>query len=385
MEVVKGFIVFIRADEHNIRSNDSRTKAFCSSGFYSEVFDRLELRWRNHVVIPPSKHRSLREYKFLHNEIPTQDILYIPIERIYNLAALVCSNNQGHDNSKLQFKRLLRNDYTFNVTDFCEIRKPSSEDSLDYVEFPDKEDFKQEGVLEIPLTASSEYLIDYIDSESVYINNGVFYIKPQPHSRYTKSEYSKSIDKDIWYLFIDVETTGLLNDDYFQTSRPARAVQIAWVAYDRNGKYLFERNYLIDVRSIEIPLKAIKIHHITSALASQFGTDLKKVLLELDVHLSFAEYIVGHNIDFDIEILKWEMDNALLPENYLKHPKPICTMKSTSGLFQNPEYGDDNYLSLEALYKALFGTEFFGVHNALCDAKATAECFWELKEHWVNI
>jgi DNA polymerase-3 subunit epsilon len=62
-------------------------------------------------------------------------------------------------------------------------------------------------------------------------------------------------------------------------------------------------------------------------------------------------------------------------DNPLKKEMTFCTMIATTHLVQNPVL---KFFKLGELYEALFHTTLNNQHDALVDAGATAECFFEL-------
>jgi DNA polymerase-3 subunit epsilon len=54
----------------------------------------------------------------------------------------------------------------------------------------------------------------------------------------------------------------------------------------------------------------------------------------------------------------------------------FCTMLGSKGLVRNPQM---HYLKLGQLYDLLFNRQMIKQHNAMIDALATAECFFELE------
>ena len=82
--------------------------------------------------------------------------------------------------------------------------------------------------------------------------------------------------------------------------------------------------------------------------------------------------VVGHNLQFDLNVIRAEMFRRGLDDGIMDSINPICTLKLYRQIFLKP-------IKLEALYKGLFGKELDGAHDALNDARAAGEVFPLLK------
>lgn len=73
----------------------------------------------------------------------------------------------------------------------------------------------------------------------------------------------------MYYLFFDVETTGLLPKNYrsgFNNPTWPKIVQAAWVLADENGKIIKVANKIVAV-DVHIPDEVVAIHGITNEIA----------------------------------------------------------------------------------------------------------------------
>ena len=115
---------------------------------------------------------------------------------------------------------------------------------------------------------------------------------------------------------------------------------------------------------------------ITSAEAISKGRVLSEVLDEIKGVINECDYIVGHNIIFDINVLNAEFYryNMTLPVSL----KPYyCTMQLAKGYCG---LSNTKYPTLEELYTILKGDTISNAHNAQTDAQASMECFWILRD-----
>lgn len=196
-------------------------------------------------------------------------------------------------------------------------------------------------------------------------------------------------------LFFDTETTGLPLDyyePYTNVKNWPRLVQLSWILEDTDTNEVTEHDFIIKPVGFIIPFAATKIHHITHGRAERNGKPIKDVLLLFDLDLLKADLLVGHNIEFDLNIvaaefyrLKKDKECDLAPRtinkiiNTLFSKPEFCTMETGSYYTKIETYnGEYKWPKLIELYRHLFGHDFKGAHNSLDDIRATRECFWEM-------
>jgi len=183
---------------------------------------------------------------------------------------------------------------------------------------------------------------------------------------------------DTRYFVFDTETTGLIKKIGGRYPAPnnvnayddSRILEIAWVIY-HNEIVDFQR-YLVN-NLISIPEAATKIHGITEAMITADGMDLMDILEILSNSIKNCDFIVGHNVDFDILILESELYRLNTPCSLeliemIKSKKIFDTMKIAQTMFNLPTYP-----KLGWLYHQLTGLTF-DAHHALDDVIATLVC-----------
>lgn len=179
-------------------------------------------------------------------------------------------------------------------------------------------------------------------------------------------------------MFIDTEASGLprnWNAPYAQAGNWPFAVQISWILYTKEGQPVKWANHYIKDNDFEISPSALKIHGITREFLLQHGESRQEILLRLAADIrQFEPLVVGHFMEFDALVLGAEFYRTGL-ENPLTDVPTFCTMPATTGYVRNPRL---KYLRLGDLYHTLFNTTLDHQHNALVDARATADCFFEL-------
>ena len=184
------------------------------------------------------------------------------------------------------------------------------------------------------------------------------------------------------YIIFDTETTGLpkrWKAPLTDSENWPRCIQIAWQVHADSGALLSHEDYLIQPDGYTVPYDAEQIHGISTALAEQKGKPLAEVLNLFSAALSQAEYVGGHNVAFDLNIMGAEF-LRLGDHNPLEEAKVIdtCT-EETAQLCRLPggRGGKFKLPTLTELYTHLFGTGFGEAHNATADVEATSRCFLE--------
>ena len=132
-------------------------------------------------------------------------------------------------------------------------------------------------------------------------------------------------------LVWDTETTGLFNSklpieestlEYFPY-----IVQISWLLLDTQTYKVQEYDYTIKV-PIPVPPESTNCHGITTNMSLVRGYSFIKTFAIFNECMKQCDLIVGHNLQFDITVLKAE---CLRNHISFQLTKPTyCTMKSTT-------------------------------------------------------
>jgi DNA polymerase-3 subunit alpha len=185
------------------------------------------------------------------------------------------------------------------------------------------------------------------------------------------------------FLIFDTETTGLprsYSAPLTDFDNWPRMVQVAWQLHDAQGNLINSNSIIIKPEGYTIPFNAVQIHGITNERAIEEGQDLKTVLQEFVDAVNQCQYLCGHNIEFDNNIIGSELLRCGL-ENSLA-AKPFIDTKND----QTTEYcaipggrgGKFKWPTLTELYTKLFNASFEEAHNAAFDVLATGKVFFEI-------
>ena len=168
------------------------------------------------------------------------------------------------------------------------------------------------------------------------------------------------------FVCVDCETTGL-------DPKEDRIIEVACVEFTLE-KNLEQFETLIDP-SCEIPESSIAIHHITQKMVAgkpSIESVLPKVLDFVGSHI-----IVGHGIQFDIDVISHSCDRAGISKN-LRNNEFIDTLRMAR------LYGESPINSLEHLRKH-FNIESDMAHRAMSDVIVNIEVFKQLMKGYANL
>ncbi|MRT16292.1 DNA polymerase III subunit alpha [Vitellibacter sp. q18] len=185
------------------------------------------------------------------------------------------------------------------------------------------------------------------------------------------------------YLIFDTETTGLpkrYDAPVSDSENWPRCIQIAWQLHDAMGNLVEHQDFLVRPEGFNIPFDAEKIHGISTELATAEGISLQEVVEKFNAALSKTKFIVGQNIDFDVNIMGAEFYRLGVQNLLTNIPVLDTCTKTTAQLCQIPggRGGKFKLPTLTELHEFLFDETFTEAHNATADVEATTRCFFEL-------
>lgn len=188
------------------------------------------------------------------------------------------------------------------------------------------------------------------------------------------------------YLIFDSETTGIPHNrtaPITDLENWPRLVQLAWQLHDNHGKLISRYNFIIKPEGFNIPFKAQQVHGISTERALAEGHDLLKVLELFRQDTNRARLLVGHNIEFDVNIIGAEfIRKGLNPEPLLSRSKLDTGVVSTEFCQLSGGVGGKLKMPrLTELHEKLFGKPVQDAHDAAYDVAATARCFFGLIQH----
>jgi len=202
----------------------------------------------------------------------------------------------------------------------------------------------------------------------------------------------------------DTETTGLPKTKFinpYKLNEWPYIVQLSYIIYDTSiNEIILIQDHIIKMENnVNICEESSKIHGITNEISKLKGKLLNDVMEEFFHYIQKCDVIVGHNIDFDINMIKVELlrmihllsysdeciKNNKLNLSFLNNIKNIyCTQNESTELCNIQLIGKTGkpYLKwpkLIELHKKLFETTPNNLHNALNDIVVTLRCFIKMK------
>ncbi|MCW3786332.1 3'-5' exonuclease [Plebeiibacterium sediminum] len=181
-----------------------------------------------------------------------------------------------------------------------------------------------------------------------------------------------------YILFLDTETSDkpkYWNAPTDEVDHWPYILQIAWTICKKSGETVLTHDYYINPGDIKMSEESMRVHGITLDFLKKNGIKREEVLQQLSDDLEkFNPLVVGHFLKFDIKMIEVGFNRAGIKQSFLHRPR-FCTMFVTRSIFLG---ANSRLLRLNELYKSLFGAEFKNQHNALYDALAAKDCFFEL-------
>ena len=184
----------------------------------------------------------------------------------------------------------------------------------------------------------------------------------------------------------DTETTWFINKKEQNLDLQPKIIQFAGILGELKD-WIFTEEKQVDILinpGIPIPYGSSQVHHIYDIdIKNAPSTD--EVIDEIIWYINNPDIIIGHNIEYDEDMIKLELKR--LQRSYEYKPKKVsCTMKESVDFCKMQGKWDRfKYPKLWELHKKLFWEYFLGAHDALTDVKATLRCYLELVNKGVII
>ena len=122
-------------------------------------------------------------------------------------------------------------------------------------------------------------------------------------------------------LVFDTETTGLpkskiMNPDTLNLW--PHIVQFSYVIYDTILNDIVESSdTIVKLKDgITIPEESIKIHGVTNEVSQKNGSNINSILSKFFYNLRNVDLLVGHNVSFDINMVKVELLRFIYETKY---------------------------------------------------------------------
>jgi DNA polymerase III epsilon subunit-like protein len=194
-------------------------------------------------------------------------------------------------------------------------------------------------------------------------------------------------------LIFDTETTGLPSVKTISPENLAlwpHIVQFSYVIYDSVlNDIVHSCDTIVRLNDgILIPEHSTQIHGITEGIMREKGVPLAPVLIEFCQHLKTVDMIVGHNVAFDINMVRvemmrsQEMDGIL--DYFTNYKNVYCTMQESIELCNIQKVNrfgrmEKKWPKLVELHEKLFLEAPNNLHNSYNDILVTLRCYGKMR------
>lgn len=195
-------------------------------------------------------------------------------------------------------------------------------------------------------------------------------------SEIEKNDITKYLLDDI-YCIVDIETSGFPKKNNDKIIYP-EILQIAWILTNNKGVLIKKNSYIVKTDFYRNNYNE-NVLNIDFKVADLVGYPIDEIIKKFVEDLKISDFVVGHNIEFDIDILaNYFMTHYGI--NPFKQKRIICTMKSTVDFCKIENSYGYKFPKLSELYNKLFDYEISNSHNAEVDILHTLKCFKKLKK-----
>lgn len=181
-------------------------------------------------------------------------------------------------------------------------------------------------------------------------------------------------------LFFDTETTGLpLFHEPSDDPRQPHIVQIAAELCDQSGNVVDTWQAIVNP-GVPIPPEVSAIHGITDEMAAT-GISESEMLNDFFALVERAELVVGHNVSFDLRMVR--IQSARILGEKWECPKPtFCTCTEAKDIVKAPAKtrGKFKKPNLTETVKHFFGEDLADAHTAMADTTACRRVYFAIKD-----
>ena len=202
------------------------------------------------------------------------------------------------------------------------------------------------------------------------------------------------------YMFFDTETTGFPSGEPSTHPDQARVVQLSAVLTADDGIPRATLDVILSQSKDPSP-GAAKVHGITRELIDRFGIPPVIGLRMFYRMAERADYLVAHNKQFDLKMLKIEAENLgqpLLEEHLLntkgtetqvlctmEYSTPIMKLAPTARMQSSGRGGMFKVPKLSEAHLFFCKSELEGAHNSLADAIGCKNVFFAIRRYLENM
>jgi len=183
----------------------------------------------------------------------------------------------------------------------------------------------------------------------------------------------------------DTETTGFINKKELDLDKQPQIIQFAgmlWEIIENKETWVWEwkEEKRVDILinpEKPIPFASSEVHHLYD-IDVKDKPNFEAVHKEILEYINTPDIIIGHNIEYDENMVKLELRR--LEKEYEYKPKQVvCTMNESVYFCKLPKRDEKaewfKRPKLGELHKKLFDEYFSWSHDAMVDVEATLKSF----------
>lgn len=207
-------------------------------------------------------------------------------------------------------------------------------------------------------------------------------------------------------LVVDTETSGLPPKEFFNKVSLTSInmwpyiIQLSYIVYDTHIHDIdnITDNLIKIPKHVNLREESIRINGITNIMCENRGIPIYQALVEFNNVCQNVDIIVGHNLDFDINMLKAEWYRLISQQNInnkitkaydtfgliIQNKQKHCTLRENitrCNLISVSKKNGKTYTkwpTLDELHQHLFQSSVQNLHNALVDVIVCLRCFYKI-------
>lgn len=317
----------------------------------------------DNLILLDETNKVMMEYKYSDNTFKTEWL----IESLIKYSLLMSIYKDKYSINQIEIVNIMKGKiYKFDIP-----HTYNTEDMIEYITFMLK---RQIGSKNIQIKDENNQTREMSNESHLRFNVNNLMEKNNLDDGLSKREITK-IEVPIIlnlenYLIFDTETTGM-------SIYTSDIIQLSYLIYDKNKKIVKEVDRYITPEFDIISKESYNVHKISNKTIEKKGKKFYDVIMEFINDLSQVKYVIGHNVQFDMNMILSNLEKHNIEAKNIFDKKII---ECTGRMSQYIQKSGNRMMKLSDLYRNLFGKEMLFAHNSLYDTKYCAKCYFKLKE-----
>lgn len=181
-------------------------------------------------------------------------------------------------------------------------------------------------------------------------------------------DFSHDRKNAAYIMVVDTETTGVdLDSDI---------IQLSYILYDNSGKPIKKYNKYVKPDFSVVTNENYNVHKISNDFLDKNGLPFTDIIHEFLQDLRLTYCIVGHNVAFDMRMIKYCIDKYyIVKKDIFCGIEIVCTC-----MMYKKVSSSSKAIKLADLYQNLFSSKMVNAHNALYDVIYCGKCYFKMLE-----